>query len=503
MTASSSARAAFGASMPHLDAASSEPLYRQVRAHIADAIASGVFDAPGRALPSSRHLATEFGISRNTVELAYQELIAQGIVESRPRSGLYATDRLPRRTTTKAPPTGPATTMDWGRRTRCRPQDDLPHAAKVVDWHEYPYPFVGGQIDADTFPVKAWLRALGEAHEPPHLHYSLRDSLDRDDPLLLEAICVEVLRARGITADPSQILITSGAQQGLFLVAQALLDRSSVVGVENPGYLDAWHIFSRAGATLMPMPVDQFGASIPAAPPRLDIAYVTPGHQHPTNVTMHPARRRELLELAERTDAVIIEDDYDSEFRFSGRPTRPLKAMESAGRVIYLGTFSKFLAPGLRLGFIVADAELIDILRDQRRYLIRHPPGQLQRALALFIMQGEYHRQLRRLRTQFKQKWDIAWANADRHLPWPVGTGPTGGLSLWLTGPARLDAAVLARRAAKHGVLVEAGEGFFLGPHRTRNNVRLGFTSINERAIPRGIEILGGVARTLLAERPD
>jgi GntR family transcriptional regulator/MocR family aminotransferase len=503
MTAPSLGRGSFADRLPQLDATSSEPLYRQVRAHIEDGIASGVFDGPGRALPSSRNLASEYGISRNTVELAYQELIAQGIVESRPRSGIYATDRLPRRGVVAARPASTASTLDWARRTRSRPQDDLPHAGKVVDWHEYPYPFVGGQIDTDTFPVKAWLRALSEAHEPPHLHHSLRDSLDRDDPLLLEAICAEVLRARGIRADPSQVLITSGAQQGLFLVAQALLGKESVVGVESPGYLDAWHIFRRAGATLLPMAVDQFGASIPASLPRLDLAYVTPGHQHPTNVTMHPNRRRELLQLAERTDAVIIEDDYDSEFRFSGRPTRPLKAMDNSDRVIYLGTFSKFLAPGLRLGFIVADSELIDILRDQRRYLIRHPPGALQRALALFIVQGEYDRQLRRLRGQFKQRWDIAWTNADRYLPWPVGIGPTGGLSLWLTGPAHLDAGALARRAAKHGVLIEAGEGFHLGPNRPRNHMRLGFTAINERAIPKGIEILGGVARTLLAEPPD
>lgn len=247
---------------PHLDPDSPEPLYRQVRAYLADAIAAGTFDSGNRPLPSSRHLAAELGVSRNTVNVAYQELIAQGAVESRPRSGLYPTDRLPRRQLPSAVPHRRG--MDWRHRLRRPEPDDLPHVAKDVDWHRYPYPFLGGQLDVEQFPVRAWLRALAEALDPPHIHVSLRDSLDQDDPLLVEAICEEVLPSRGIRASAEEVLITTGSQQGLFLIGQALLGHGHVVAVENPGYLDAWHIFRRTGAVLLPMPVDGSGAVLPS-----------------------------------------------------------------------------------------------------------------------------------------------------------------------------------------------------------------------------------------------
>lgn len=202
--------------------------------------------------------------------------------------------------------------------------------------------------------------------------------------------------------------------------------------------------------------------------------------------------------MVERRDAVVVEDDYDSEFRYRGRPTPSLKAMDQHGRVVYLGTFSKFLAPGFRLGFVVADAALVAALRDRRRYILRHPPGQLQRALALFIACGEYDRALRRHRRLLKRKWELTWEAAADHLPWSVGPPSTGGLSLWLTGPAELDTTDLARRASARGVLVEAGAPFFLGPHRPRHHLRVGFAAITERAIPRGLEVLGQVAHELL-----
>ncbi len=470
-----------------IDRESAVPLYRQLRQALEHEIATGALD-PELPLPSSRELARELGLSRNTVNTAYAELEAEGFVEAEERRGLFVNREMLEEAvrSQRQPRSAP---VDWLRHVNARPDAGMPEIAKVRDWHRYPYPFVAGQVDTSSFPRLAWSRALREALEPPHLHYSLRDGIDEDDPALLEQLCRHVLPGRGIEVDPSQVLVTSGSQQGLDLLAHALLDSSSTVAVEDPGYPDARHIVTRAGARIRYLPVDGAGVIPPPDLAGVSLLALTPSHHSPTNVTLSAARRRQLLALAEQHDSLIVEDDYDSEFRYQGSPTAALKAMPSNERVIYLGTFSKFLAPGIRLGYLVAAPELIAELRSQRRYRVRHASGHTQRAMALLIASGQYHRTVRRRRTHLSRSWEILRQALDDHLQWDLDP-PPGGVSIWVPAPAGVDGVQLAAAALERGVVIERGDIYFANPAANRHHLRLGFAAIEPARIEPGVAIL-------------
>lgn len=481
-----------------IDTGTGEPLYQQLRQAVEHQIVTGGL-SPDLPLPSSRELARELGLSRNTVNAAYQELQAEGFIESRERRGFFVNTQMFGRMgeATAGPPAAAA--VDWASHMRPRLDASMPEITKVRDWVRYPYPFVAGQVDPADFPRLAWSRALRDALDPPHLHFSLRDGVDEDDPLLVQMLCQQVLPARGIEAAPEQVLVTSGSQQGLDLLAHTLVEPGGIVGVEDPGYADARHTFVRAGASLLPMAVDGSGVIPPSELSGAKLLYLTPSHHSPTNVTLSAARRQQILALARQSDALIIEDDYDSEFRYGGKPTPALKALPDSGRVIYLGSFTKFLAPGLRLGYLVADAALVAELRNQRRYRIRHISGHLQRAMALLIESGQYRRTIRRRRTHLQRKWTALRTALDDVLPFPVDP-PPGGVSVWVQGPPGLDCVRLAEDALQAGVVIERGDVFFADPEANRRYFRLGFAAIGYDAIRPGVERLGKVLEPLLNE---
>ncbi|WP_028921794.1 PLP-dependent aminotransferase family protein [Pseudonocardia acaciae] len=480
-----------------IDRFSDEPLYRQVRRAIEHGIAIGTFD-PARRLPSSRQLATDLGVSRNTINLAYQELMAEGYVESKERSGLFINRDMRPRCAVQERDTRPR--IDWGGRVRRFPDAGLAHIEKRADWARYPYPFLAGQVDVTTFPARSWTRCLRDALYRPHVFHSLQDSLGSDDPMLVDMVRRHLLTARGIEAGPDEVLITVGSQQGLDLLGRVLLGPDQVVGMENPGYLDARHIFLRTGARLTGIDVDAAGLRPPASLDGVDLLYLTPSHQHPTNATLSIGRRRELLRQAASAGTVIVEDDYDSEFRYQGSPTPALKALDGTGDTVYLGTFSKFLSPGLRLGYLVGPRELAGALREARRYVLRHPPGHLQRALALLIESGEYHRSLRRYRAKLMRKWSATCTAVTDHLAWPQPPYPPGGVSLWMTGPPELDCRRLVARAERRGILIEPGDIFFLTEDPPRHHFRIGFSAISQRSIVPGIRLLAEVCDEVLGE---
>lgn len=483
-----------------VDRSSSEPLYQQVRRAIEHGIAVGTYDHL-RRLPSSRELSEDLGVSRNTINLAYQELIAEGFVDSQERRGLFVNPQMRVRCQEQSRPK--SGTIDWARRIRRQPDAGLPHVEKRADWHRFPFPFLAGQVDVRAFPARSWARCLRDALNHPHVVHSLQDSLGSDDPMLVDMIRRHLLPPRGIEAEPDEILVTIGSQQGLDLLSRTLLGPGQAVGVEDPGYLDARHIFLRCGAALRGFPVDRAGLRPPESLHDIALLYLTPSHQHPTNVTLSINRRRRLLSEAARSGTIVVEDDYDSEMRYQGRPTPALKALEGSGDSVYLGTFSKFLSPGLRLGYLVGPAELVRELRDVRRYVCRHPSGHLQRALALLIERGEYSRSLRRYRNKLMAKWEAAGDAVHRHFPWHPSHFPPGGVSLWVSGPAGLDCRVLAERAEQQGVLIEPGDLFFLDRSEGRGTFRIGFAAVPQQSIDEGIRRLARVADKLLAERSD
>lgn len=302
-----------------VDRNSAEPLYRQVRRAIEHGIANGLFD-PRHRLPSSRELAVDLAISRNTINLAYQELIAEGLVQSHQRSGMFVNPDMIETLATDARATIPR--IDWSSRIRRYPDADVPHIEKNVDWHSYPYPFLAGQIDIRSFPARAWVRCLRDALYQPHAYASLQDSVGADDPMLIDMIRQHLLPSRGIEASADEVLVTVGSQQGLDLVGRVLLGPEHRVAIENPGYLDARHIFLRTGAQVYGIDVDDHGLRPPETLRGTDLMYLTPSHHHPTNATLGIDRRQRLLQLAAESGTVIVEDDYDSEFRYHAAPAR-------------------------------------------------------------------------------------------------------------------------------------------------------------------------------------
>ena len=470
-----------------LDPKAAEPLYRQLSRSLIAAIEGGQF-SDRELLPSSRALAEDLSLSRNTVNLALQQLLSDGYLVALPRVGHIVNPDLQHHLDGDAMRTEK---VDWDARVQPAAAK-LRHIWKPSNWSDQPYSFVVGQPDLDLFPVKPWNRAARLAMAPDHISASLADLVDKDDELLVEMLRRHVLRSRGITASSDQILITMGSQHGLRLVSRALLGAGSSVAIEEPGYPDARHIFASEGAQFLPMEVDDQGAVPLVDHTDLDLMFLTPSHQYPTNATLSIGRRQMFLNAADAEDFLIVEDDYDSEFRYQGSVTPAMKSMDESGRVIHLGSFSKFLAPGLRLGFIVADAGLIEHLRDLRRYQLRHPPGFLQRTVGLLIESGDYARSVRRVRTAYKLKWEEMADAMEEYLPLSV-VMPTGGVTIWVKGPTGMNSVTLAEHALDAGVVIEPGEACFLAEPAPRNFFRLGYSHIKLEAIRPGMAALAQV----------
>lgn len=475
---------------------SSEPLYRQVRQAFEDAIAAGQY--LDRPLPSSRALAVELGISRNTINLAFQGMIADGLIVSEERVGYRAnTSMLQPAPSLPTPVDHRSSEVNWSQWLQPRVHNTLPEIRKDYDWHAYPYPFIYGQVPSSAFPITAWNRALRTSMEYPHVNMSLRDSGSADDPLLIEQLRTTVLPSRGIRAEPEEVLITLGAQNGLFLCARSLVQAGDKTVIESPGYPDAAHILAAAGADLHAVEVDEEGIDVDQIPTDAGLISVTPSHQFPTNAQLSQSRRRRLLDHARFHNSLIIEDDYDSELRYVGRAAPALRASDR-DRVIYIGSFSKFLAPGLRIGYVVAAPELIERMRHERRYSVRHPPGQIQRALALLIASGDYQRVLRRYRLSLKDRWSVM-NDTLRIIIGSKFQASTGGTSMWVPLPDGVKADCVVRQAAKRGVLVESGTPCFIEGHPDRQRfLRIGYAAIPLESIVPGLREL---AEVIHAER--
>ncbi len=287
-----------------------------------------------------------------------------------------------------------------------------------------------------------------------------------------------------------EILVTAGAQQATFLLSELLIGPNTRIGIENPGYPDARNNFSLRSQYVQPLAVDNDGLVPDAALSHCDYVYVTPSHQCPTTVTMSLARRRLLLAYAARDDFVVIEDDHESELNFSGRPTPALKSLDTAQRVIYVGSLSKTLAHGLRLGFVVAPAELIRELRSLRRLMMRHVPTNNQQSAASFIAHGHHEAFMRRLNVAYRHRAAALHSALEIYTPELKQVPAQGGSALWVTGPPELDTRKLAQRLYARGVVVEPGDVFFTGNEQPQNHLRIGYSSIAIDRIEPGVRII-------------
>ncbi len=359
-------------------------IYRQVRAAILDGLLT-----PRQVLPSSRELATRLAVSRNTVSLAYDRLVAEGFVTGRVGVGMYVSDHVGI--------SGPASPQQPGVLLRTRPDwQDQPDPADLSAT-EYGYDFRTGMPDARLFPFATWRALVGRQLRPSATRLGMYAD-PAGHPGLRAAIARHVGVSRAVHATAEDVLVTSGTQQALDLISRVLLAPGDVVAMEDPGYPPARLVFRSSGATVVGVPVDSEGLVVDALPDQARLVYVSPSHQFPLGMRMSLSRRLSLLAWAERTGAIVVEDDYDSEFRYAGRPFEPLQSLDRRGRVVYVASFSKTMLPTLRLGFCIAPRSVFSDLRKAKYVLDWHTALPMQAALAELIDRGLLARHIRRMR---------------------------------------------------------------------------------------------------------
>lgn len=488
----------------HLEPDRTTTLQAQLRRMLVSAILDGQIP-PGSPLPSCRALAQSLKIARNTVVLAYQDLTEEGFLIARERSGFFVNPDVvtarPRDSAPGQPSAAPDIgDPDWVTRFKRRPTLQR-NIVKPANWQDFPYPFIYGQVDQSLFPLAAWRECTRQALSVNAVREWVRDRFADDDPLLIEQIRTRLLPRRGVRVAADEILVTVGAQQALYLLSTLLFDHSTRFGIEDPGYTDARNIAALRAGHLVPLPVDDHGLVLGAELNACDYVYVTPSHQFPTTVTMSLERRHALLERAVERDLVLIEDDYESELTHQGSPQPALKSLDRHGRVIFVSSLSKTLAPGLRMGFLVGPRPLIAELRALRRLMIRHPAANNQRTIALFLADGHHDTLLRKLCNVYRERLAAAVTALARHLPEFTVNLTAGGTALWIRGPKDLDMAAIAAEAAKRGVVIEPGAVHFMEQPGPANFCRLGVSSIPTERIEPGIRLLAEAVRQHLRDR--
>lgn len=469
-----------------------------LQGRLAAAIVRAILESrapPGVRLPSSRGLADALGVSRMTVTLVYQELVSQGYLETAPRSGVMVAATVPHGRLRAqggggAAGGGVGAGVDWEGWLAHVPQRQRV-IRKPANWRDYRYPFIYGQADPALFDHHAWRDCARRAWGTRDFAELAADQYGVDDALLIDYICSNSLPRRGIQARPDEVLVTLGAQNALFLAIELLARPDRLAVTEEPGYPDFAEALRRAQSPTTFLPLRGGGLDPADLPPGTRLVIVTPSHNIPTGATMPLDRRRQLLARAAAEDFLIIEDDYDFEMSYLAPPAPALKSLDRAGRVIYIGSFSKALFPGLRIGYMVAPAPLIARARDLRAIMLRHPPAHLQRITAYFLAQGHYDAHIVRLRQALKTRRQVLEEAISRTSLVIAGAAASGGSSVWIRGAPDVDSADLARRLRAESVLIEPGHVFFETPPEPCPFFRLGYSSINEAAIPEGIRIIG------------
>ena len=476
-----------------LDRSASGSLQSQIREALVSAILAGYLPHDQR-IPSSRELAKSLGVSRNTVMLAYQSLIDDEYLVANERSGYFVNAKIVKDLVVARPVVAGSVEQqpNWHKRFRVRPAL-LRNISKPSNWHEYPYPFIYGQIDHKIFPIAEWRECSRQTLGKKWLDAWTDDVRDIDDPMLVEQIRKRLLPRRGILAEKDEILVTLGAQNALFILSSLLITPSTAVAIEEPGYPDVRNILLMKTDRIVPIDVDENGLVVDERLDDCDVAFVTPSHQAPTTATMSRERREALLEAAIKRKFLIIEDDYEFETNYRTEPTPALKSLDKAGRVIYVGSLSKTLFPGLRLGYLVGSRELIREARVMRRLMVRHPPSNNQRTVALFLSLGYHDALINRMHRAYRRRWEEMGRALDKHLPNSSSAPSFGGTSYWVRGPHGLDADLLAERALEQGILIESGSICFARQPAPQNFFRLGFSSINVEKIEPGIELLASL----------
>jgi GntR family transcriptional regulator / MocR family aminotransferase len=474
-----------------LDRASAETLHDQLVAQTRRAILARQLPA-GMRLPATRVLAADLGISRNVIVSAFDELISEGYLEARVGSGTYvAHDVPPLPGRTLAMPAG---TPRWLKDAPPAPPVTTPPGPEQID-------FRLGQPTIMPLPLNiwrgAWRDVLGAL---PSATYGAAAG----DPALRAAIAAYLGRARGIACGPDDVIVTAGAAQALELIARATLAPGDPVGMEEPGYPEAREVFLARGARIAPIPVDDDGLRVDALPSGPDaplLVYVTPSHQYPLGARLPVSRRMALLAWAATHDSLIIEDDYDSEFRFDAPPLPALAGLDDAGCVAYIGTFSKVLTPSLRAGYLVVPRPLRERIASLTPQTARLTPWPIQRALTHFLASGDLERHIRRMRRHYAAQRAALHDALVPIAPLARLQGLEAGLHAYLALRPDLNAETIIARAAARDVIVYSLAPYYCGKP-DRNGILLGYGGLALDDVVRGARVLAAVVEDADREQP-
>jgi GntR family transcriptional regulator / MocR family aminotransferase len=451
-----------------------EQLYQQLRRGIADGRLR-----PGDRLVPSRQLASELGISRQTVTTAYGRLVAEGYAEGHAGGG------------TVVAPTSMSPQKAAGRSVALQPTRRFAGWAPLFPARppSHAFDLRPGQPDYALFPATAWRRRVTAAITADRPVYG--------DPAgeikLRQVIARWVARSRSVAADEDTVVITAGAQHATSLAAQVLLEPGDTVAVEEPGYWPVRRLFAALGANVVGVPADEQGLIVDLLPPKARIVYVTPSHQFPLGMTMSMLRRSALLRWAQNNNAAIIEDDYDTEFRYVDRPIEPLQALDQNGRVVYLGSFSKTLSPAVRLGFAVVPQPLAGPVAALRQLIDWHPPTAMQAALAGFIEDGLLDKHLRRARRVYAERHHIlASALSESLASYLIARIPGAGLHIAASLRDGLGEDAVIQAAASRGILLMGFRNCYCASPRQQGLV-LGFSAVSTSDLPLALDTLASV----------
>jgi len=461
-------------------------LQQQLCDQLRDAILMGKL-AAGQRIPASRELSQQLTVSRNTVTLAYDRLIAEGYLESRRGVGMFVNLELPeaalhsrrdvinRSEPIRHLPDNKFTSNFDGR----RPVLNRPES------RTWSCDFRIGRPDPDAFPIKVWRRLANRV-----LSRNRPELTQYGDPAglmpLRQAIARHVASSRGIVADPEQVIVVAGTQEAMNLASRVFLGKGSRVAVESPTYQNAAYCFESYGAELVPIPVDESGIVVEHLPKKAPhMIYVTPSHSFPRGVTMSLQRRLQLLEYASRTGSYILEDDYDGDFRFHGSPLTALQGLDVSERVLYTTTFSKSIGPGIRLAYVISPPHLLEKLVTAKALLNNGHPCLEQMILAEFINSGQFEKHLRRIRVRYMARRDCLVRLLNEYFGPCKLNGQYCGLHLaWRLDPKLPTATELQQIAAEIGVRVypvAAGSGYIFDDSENLDRILLlGYPSVSE-----------------------
>jgi GntR family transcriptional regulator / MocR family aminotransferase len=465
-----------------------EPLFRQVYSGLRQAILSGVLSANDQ-LPSTRDLAEQLDISRTVILLAYDQLLAEGFVTGRGGSGTYVSEGLTGNITQNKKRSATLRLSRFGTAAvESAASVDSPQRPPVTLRYDFAY----GRSDLTTFPFEVWRRMLlRQARKATTRQFDYGSAAGNLN--LRESICAHLRRSRAVVCDPSDIIIVNGSQQALDLVMRVLVERGDRVVIEDPHYNGTREALRAAGARILPVPVDRDGLNTAKLPQHASLAFVTPSHQFPTGTILPLSRRLALLEWASRRNAVIVEDDYDGEFHYEGRPLESLQGLDTEGRIVYIGTFSRTVFPALRIGYLIPPKSLVPAFTAAKWLNDLHSATLEQQTLAEFITTGMYERHLRRLRRRNTARRDALLDAVRTFLGNRVEvTGDEAGAHVVLWPKKRIAEETAIAQAASRGVGVYRISHCFL-KQPSRTGLMLGFARLSEREIREGIRLLAEV----------